>query len=257
MAKMTKRYYPYLVGWTVQVLQVDAQGDAAYLRISDAIAAAQLGDLIQVAAGTYHERLILDKAVSICAQPQSAAVTVIWETSEPYQAVVQCSCAGARIQGLTLRHRSPSVATNYAVYVAGGDLTLEGCDISSQSGSGVGVEGGSPQIRRCRIHDCARHGIALFGDLFGAEGGGLVQDCMIRDNKQNGVLVRDGAAPTLRHNTVTGNAGYGVLLKACAGEYQDNKIAGNRQGSVLLDASADLDSTDLAEQNQLDRPATT
>lgn len=44
---------------------------------------------------------------------------VVWETSEPYQAVLEGNPAagGALVRGLTLRHRSPSVANNYAVFL--------------------------------------------------------------------------------------------------------------------------------------------
>lgn len=35
---------------------------------------------------------------------------------------------------------------------------LEGCDISSSTGDGVGVEGGAPALLRCTVHDCQRHG---------------------------------------------------------------------------------------------------
>lgn len=46
-------------------------------------------------------------------------MSVIWETSEPYQAVLEAGpdAAGALVRGLTLRHESPSVANNYAVFL--------------------------------------------------------------------------------------------------------------------------------------------
>ena len=50
----------------------------------------------------------------------------------------------------------------------GTDIQLSDCDIQSASGSGVGVEGGAPALLRCTVHDCERHGLALFGDAFGA-----------------------------------------------------------------------------------------
>ena len=139
----------------------------------------------------------------------------------------RCCC-----RGLTLRHRSPSVANNYAVFLQacpalpvrphvlssaarsrpqpsiafspviagkrdwlicscvcpgryrrltlacpvglaqGADTQLTDCDIASASGSGVGVEGGAPSLLRCRIHDCERHGLAVFGDALGGSESG-------------------------------------------------------------------------------------
>ena len=41
--------------------------------------------------------------------------------------------------------------------------------MSSSSGSGVGIEGGSPKMFSCYVHDCARHGVAIFGDALGGD----------------------------------------------------------------------------------------
>lgn len=47
---------------------------------------------------------------------------------------------------------------------------MQGCDISTSTGTGVGAEGGSLNVQRCSVHGCKRHGIALFGSLDGSEG---------------------------------------------------------------------------------------
>ena len=69
----------------------------------------------------YRERLILSKPVTLQRHlgSEGGEVTVIWETNEPYQAVLEArpSAGPARVVGLTLRHRSPSVANNYAVFL--------------------------------------------------------------------------------------------------------------------------------------------
>ena len=51
----------------------------------------------------------------------------------------------------------------------GGSVHLDGCDITSSSGVGVGVEGAAVQLTRCRVHDCERHGVAVFGSLEGEQ----------------------------------------------------------------------------------------
>lgn len=50
-----------------------------------------------------------------------------------------------------------------------GRLTLQQCDILSQSGVGVGVEGATLVLQQCSIHSCERHGVAVFGSLEGGE----------------------------------------------------------------------------------------
>lgn len=57
-----------------------------------------------------------------------------------------------------------------------GSLEMEECDVTSQSGVGVGVEGAAATLNKCSIHDCERHGVAVFGSLEG-EGALLPTSC--------------------------------------------------------------------------------
>ena len=47
---------------------------------------------------------------------------------------------------------------------------MQDCNISSSTGTGVGIEGGSPLVGRCVVHNCERHGVAIFSELGGSEG---------------------------------------------------------------------------------------
>jgi hypothetical protein len=65
----------------------------------------------------YHERLVISKRVRIVADG-SGPVTLAWSTTEPYQSAIESQgLHGASVSGLTIRHRSPSVANNYAVFL--------------------------------------------------------------------------------------------------------------------------------------------
>ena len=163
---------------------------------------------------------MISKRVRVVADG-SGSVTLAWSTDAPYQSAIESQgLHGASISGLTIRHRSPSVANNYAVflqarvhvtyegrgqsdkvghscrcarrcfscgnpvqprshcrpipwscvYVQGSDLSLQDCDISSSTGTGVGIEGGAPLIGRCTVHNCERHGVAIFSELGGSGG---------------------------------------------------------------------------------------
>ena len=52
----------------------------------------------------------------------------------------------------------------------GGLLSIQDCDISSTTGSGIASEGGRIEVGGSRIHDCHSHGIAVFSDLDGRAG---------------------------------------------------------------------------------------
>lgn len=95
---------------------------------------------------------------------------------------------------------------------------LDSCDISSASGSGVGAEGGSPQLYNCSVHDCATHGVALFGGLDGSRASPVLEACQLRRNRQHGLLVRDGATPAVSDSVMARNGGYGMMLQVrCVG----------------------------------------
>ncbi|KAK3270530.1 hypothetical protein CYMTET_21075, partial [Cymbomonas tetramitiformis] len=176
--------------------------------------------------------------------------TVLLEhkTGNPYEATVESTGEGVVLQGLTIRHTSPSVANNYAVFLQGGSATLSECDISSTTGTAVGVEGASFNISKCKLAGAKRHGAAIYGDLFGGGASGIIEECDITMNGENGILVRD-ASPVIRKNAIRRNAAYGVRLADCDAEFDGNIIEGNRKGTVVTEfgAVANLSSTNTLD----------
>ena len=72
-----------------------------------------------------HAALWMLESSRVASFLQGAEVTVIWETQQPYESVLQSTAQSAVVKGLRLRHSSPSVANNYAVFMQGGSLRLE------------------------------------------------------------------------------------------------------------------------------------
>ncbi|BDA43086.1 hypothetical protein COCOBI_04-0970 [Coccomyxa sp. Obi] len=222
---------------------------ADVVTLSAAVASAKEGETIHVAAGTYRERLLLTHPVTLQAWPPGADVTIVWETDRPYESVVQSSGAGVRLIGLKLRHSSPSVANNYAVFMQGGSLLLEDCDISSATGSGVGSEGGQLSLIHCSVHNCKRHGVAMFGDLEGSEGEALLQECSVSLNELNGLLVADNAHMILKGGRISRNGGYGVYVKDGTADIEGNTFERNGQGAWFAGESAAVDLLAVAQTN--------
>jgi len=210
---------------------------------------------IRVGPGLYQERLVISGPVIIEAYPQGSAVKVQWITTSPYESVVECTSPGVVLRGLTLRHSSKSVANNYAVYLhAGGNARLEGLDIMSSTGSGVGIEDASPVLLDCTVHDCASHGVAIFGPLEAMvepAGGGTLQGCDIHGNKGSGVLVRSGAAPDVRGCNIHDNREWGLNLQDCAGVFTDNSVTSNNRGAVQVVRGDRVDPEALRAANKL------
>ena len=56
---------------------------------------------------------------------QGSQVTIIHQTDRPYESTVHATSGNCMLRGLTIAHRSPSVANNYALFLQGASLTLE------------------------------------------------------------------------------------------------------------------------------------
>ena len=229
---------------STEALVVDAAGSAAYATIGAALAAAPAGGTIVVRSGLYRERLELTRAVTLVGEPGRGDLpTVEWMCDRPYEAVLTVGpLAGAvEVTGIAFRHYSPSIAQNYAIYAPGAPrgvanvATLRGCEVSSGSGSGVGVEGGEVRLLDCRVSGCKNHGVLFVGPTARGE----VSGCVVEKNKLNGVFLRDGAAPRVDGNRIERNGQYGLALFDCAGSVGDNAIAANGRGAVSGECDAD------------------
>jgi hypothetical protein len=87
---------------------------------------------------SYQERLVLDKPIFLTSAPKGSSVVLEHVTSAPYEATLEILSDGVQVTGLTVRHASPSIANNYAVYVRGAaQVQLKACDVSSSTGSAV------------------------------------------------------------------------------------------------------------------------
>lgn len=126
------------------------------------------------------------------------ATTLVLNTDEHYVPAIAIASTGTCIDGIRIRHRSPSVANNFAVYLRNAsDVTLSGLSISSETGTGLAIEGGHGTITvsDCDIHDTKNNGIGLFGDVGGddSDGGRLeivVEGTTIDRNGKEAVVGR-------------------------------------------------------------------
>lgn len=95
----------------------------------------------------------------------------------------------------------------------GGELSLDACDVTSSTGTGMSSEGGSLSVINTSIHDCAANGVALYADLEGVGSEAIVQNSQISRNSLNGVLVREGSHLVLKASKIDGNNGAGLAIK--------------------------------------------
>ena len=226
-----------------------AEPIGAYSTISAALAVAPRGATVLVKPGSYTERLIVRQPMKLLAEP---GATLSWTSDKPYEAALTIDLSGAEaagdviISGLKVRHFSPSIAQNYGVFVPApttpaaskSRVELRGCDVTSSSGSGVGVEGGDVTLTSSRIGACKNHGVLYLG----RSSSGLIRDCLIENNKLNGLLLRDGASPVVEASRFVGNGQFGAALIDCRGRLrEDNTFKGNAKGAVSGECDDDDD----------------
>ena len=217
-----------------------AEPTGAYSTISAAVAVAPSGATILVRPGTYTERVRLTRSVKLLADK---GAVLNWKSDKPYEAALTIDlseAAGASqvlVEGLAVTHFSPSIAQNYGVYVpalsaaanAESRIELRGCQVSSGSGNGVGIEGGDVTLSSCLVSGCKYHGVVFVGPT----ARGAMRDCLVEKSKLNGVLVRDGAYPTLEGNQWVANGQYGLQLVDCRSrQYEKNAASKNGKGAV-------------------------
>jgi len=213
--------------------------------INEALLTTPAGATLRIHPGVYKERVVIDKQVDLVAVEGEGAGRVLLKhvTPNPYESTLEIAADGVTIQGLQIRHSSPSVANNYAVFLRGGAVSLLDCDLCSVSGSAVGLEGGRHRLERCRFQGAKSHGLAVYGDLYGEQDSlADVTGCTLVGNGGNGVLVRGpNVTLLLSDSTIKDNFGFGLRLADCESVLANNDISGNKKGSIVTELGAGLD----------------
>ena len=241
---------------------------AEFPTIDDAVAAARDGATIVLAEGVYEGRVVVTDArrVNVVAEGNAPA-TIAHRTRTPYESTVEAS-GGARValRNVVIEHSSKSVARNYACLACeDSTLVLEDVRVVSETGSGVGVEGGTALLTRVAVQGCQNHGVLLQGGLDGAEwseeearadSDTRLVSCDVSNNGGDGVYVRDGAYRTrLVDLTARANGGFGVHVGASVLGGASQVVAtgrfsavGNARGPFSVDsASGGLSRRDAAD----------
>lgn len=189
------------------------------------------GGRLLVQPGLYREGIIIDKPVEIIGA--GARDGIILES-------ITASCiamrtSAATVRGLTLRAtagRSNAGADFFAVDAAQGQLTLEDCDITSNSLSCVGLHNDATRLtmRQCRIHASADSGVYAFD---GAQG--TLEECDIYDNTNVNVAITERAFITVKHCVIRNGKNAGVVAwQGGRALVEESAIFGNRQAGLGL-----------------------
>lgn len=133
--------------------------------------------------------------------------TIEHKVEQPYESAIQCSGV-LEMERVRVAHASPSVANNYAIAVErNAELRLIDCSVSSQTGSGVCVNGGRAQLISSNVSDTKEHGVAVYSDIeTGQPGDATLIDCTIADTGGYAILARgEGVTVSVSVDTSLGD----------------------------------------------------
>ncbi|MET8148626.1 right-handed parallel beta-helix repeat-containing protein [Actinoplanes sp. NPDC049668] len=183
-----------------RTLLVSPDQPGAFPTIGDALTAATEDSVVSVSPGTYYEALfITDRDIALVAAEGAGTVTI--DTSASTYPTVSCDGGRVELRDLALK------AGDAPVVIADRTrLTMSGCTLSAGHGAAITVRSRSEfELNRCKVTG-ARHGLIV------EDADGTVDGCEFADLTDDGIIVRIGAAPTIRTTTVTRCAGRGIYV---------------------------------------------
>jgi parallel beta-helix repeat protein len=212
-------------------LIVDPMCRGDYVTISEAIEAANPGDVILVRPGLYQEGLVIDKPLEIVGEGERDEILVQATGKD----VILFKTTSGRVTNLTLRQIGGE-GFWYGVEIACGRLTLEDCDISCQSSDCIAInDGADPRLRRNKIHNGKQNGVSVYGN-----GHGTLEDNDIFGNTFSGVWISKGGNLVLRHNRIYWNMLVAIHISdGGGGVIEDNDLRSNYSGSLFISANSE------------------
>ncbi|MCX5389133.1 right-handed parallel beta-helix repeat-containing protein [Streptomyces sp. NBC_00094] len=172
-----------------------------YASLAAALEAANDGDVLTVAPGTYRENLVMRRAVTLRG-PEGGVGSV---RIAPPDGVALTVRASVTVQDLHIEGQDVAAP---ALLIEDGTPELLDLRIMTRSAAGIEVRGAArPTVRRCTIDNPAGVGIAV---VDGA--GGVFEECEVVSAGQAGVSVRGGAHPRLERCRVHHSSGAGIAV---------------------------------------------
>ncbi len=234
-----------------------------YSNLQDAIDAARPIDTVQVAEGSYHAPIRVDKEIKIVG---AEGKTVVLHASGKTSPVVYVTSAGKlNVQHIMFKHVDPSEEeTAYSTIVVEGEANFTSCAIYQSSGHGAHViNGGKLVVDSCRLENNRWDGVAASGASslatlqrsvvtlnkhhgIDAWEGGKVEmfDSFSESNLRSGVVATKGGSVKIIGSTIRLNQHTGLYLTDGANalvkrsEFSKNGLAGgygDRSGDVTLE----------------------
>jgi len=228
-----------------------------FATIAAALKEARPRDRVQVAAGTYREKLRLPPGVILVGEGREKTIIEIAAAESSVLTIDQAG-ARARVSSMTLRHQGlVNDSERFSVVaVSGGSLRLEDVSITKASGHGVAVvEGGSLEMVQSEISRSGWDGVSVQGDGSTAKltaltsrenlhhgidfweggSGSVINGTLVKNGRAGLVAISENAAISVVNTVVKDNRELGILISGALSATVTNcSISGNALGGMVL-----------------------
>ncbi|MBV8980072.1 MAG: right-handed parallel beta-helix repeat-containing protein [Acidimicrobiia bacterium] len=218
---------------------------AAGQSIQAAVNAANPGDTIRVAAGTFRESVEVTKAVSIIGAGQGSTILVP-PASAPTSQTTACfdPSSPTEFDGFCI-HGTVDPNTGNATAPIG-PVRVSGFTVKSFNGIGVLFYGTtSPQVDHNTLVGNSDYGTAAFVST-----DDVITANIARGNGEAGIYVGDspGARAKVTGNSSTGNDDFGIFVRDASGPgtISGNEVRGNCGGILFLNTGANPSNWDAS-----------
>ncbi|MGZ4936375.1 MAG: right-handed parallel beta-helix repeat-containing protein [Halobacteriota archaeon] len=238
----------------VSAAELRVGASAQYRTISEAVKAANSGDTVLVAPGTYVENVIVDKPLTVVATGGAAATTVKSTASD--KDVFALSGADITIQGFTITGGNYGVtfakASNcvltrcvvkgntYGVYLIGATVNLVSNNNVDNNGFGMYLDGssGNKLVNNSARYEKGGGGKASLSDgiYMHSSSANNVSRCDLSNNNNFGASLYDSRNNVFSSNTLSANTQFGVRLRDDSDNngFVYNTFRANAENGVLI-----------------------
>ncbi|UCD00010.1 MAG: right-handed parallel beta-helix repeat-containing protein, partial [Phycisphaerales bacterium] len=185
-----------------KVISVDDDGPADFDNISSGLLAAEYGDTVSVAPGTYDENVKLKDGIELLGA--GAEVTII--DARGYGDVVDARANNATISGFTLRNSGENDLwhTNCGVYINGDYAPIVKDNVIADNRTGIGLwDGAHPEIRNNIILNNSL-GLYIYGSAENPSSPDIFNNTIV-NNQLDGITLRVMVSPIIVNNIIAGH----------------------------------------------------
>ncbi|MFZ5951190.1 MAG: right-handed parallel beta-helix repeat-containing protein, partial [Candidatus Rifleibacteriota bacterium] len=219
--------------------------------INEAISAAPEGMKILIQPGTYNEKVVLNKNISLVGESASrCSITfanqptiiidgnavisnlTLTNTSSSPQPTIHILKGNPEVSGCIISNSSPAKPPDYlgSILISGGNPKISKNQLISSKAMGMTISGGNPVVSANSITGCSLYGIWINGS-----GNAKISGNTINNNGKSGVGIKNSANPDFTGNTIEGNGENGLLIYGDAkGRYESNQLNGNTLSGIEI-----------------------